>query len=72
MQRTFTEAHSILGTAWLYGRVRAVTSEQFIRPAPLPAYSVLGHERWADIGLSPMGNWRGAVSQAMSHLATSD
>ena len=46
-------------------RVRAVTSEQFVRPAPRPAYSVLGHARWADIGLPPMRDWRSAIAEAM-------
>ena len=54
------------------GRVRAVTSEQFVRPAPRPAYSVLAHRGWAENGLSPMRSWRDALSQAISHLATSD
>ena len=42
-------------------RVRAVTSEQFVRPAPRPAYSVLGHARWADIPMAPMRPWRDAL-----------
>ena len=46
-------------------RVRAVTSEQFVRPAPRPAYSVLGHARWADIGLAPMRDWRSAIAEAI-------
>ena len=46
-------------------RVVAVTSEQFVRPAPRPAYSVLGHERWADAGLAPMRDWRAAIGEAM-------
>lgn len=46
-------------------RVIAVTSEQFVRPAPRPAYSVLGHERWADAGLAPMRDWRAAIAEAM-------
>ncbi len=46
-------------------RVRAVTSEQFVRPAPRPAYSVLGHERWAEVGLPQMRDWRAAIADAM-------
>jgi len=46
-------------------RVIAVTSEQFVRPAPRPAYSVLGHDRWADVGLAEMRDWRLAISDAM-------
>ena len=46
-------------------RVVAVTSEQFVRPAPRPAYSVLGHDRWADVGLAAMRDWRLAISDAM-------
>jgi len=46
-------------------RVHAVTSEQFVRPAPRPAYSVLSHARWADIGLAPMRDWRSAIAEAI-------
>jgi dTDP-4-dehydrorhamnose reductase len=46
-------------------RVLAVTSEQFIRPAPRPAYSVLGHDRWAQVGLPEMRDWREAIAEAM-------
>ena len=46
-------------------RVIAVTSEQFVRPAPRPAYSVLGHQRWADAGLSEMRDWREAIAEGM-------
>ena len=46
-------------------RVIAVTSEQFVRPAPRPAYSVLGHQRWLDVGLAPMRDWRAAIAEAM-------
>jgi dTDP-4-dehydrorhamnose reductase len=38
-------------------RVRPTTSEKFVRPAPRPAYSVLGHQRWAEAGLAPMPDW---------------
>ncbi len=37
--------------------VRPVTSEQFTRPAPRPAYSVLGHDRFADVGVAPVPDW---------------
>lgn len=46
-------------------RVIAVTSEQFVRPAPRPAYSVLGHRRWADAGLPEMRHWQEAIAEAM-------
>ena len=46
-------------------RVIAVTSEQFVRPAPRPAYSVLGHRRWTEVGLSEMRDWREAIAEAM-------
>ena len=51
-------------------RVRAVSSKQFVRPAPRPAYSVLGHERWADIGLAPMRDWRRAIREAIARGLT--
>ena len=46
-------------------RVIAVTSEQFVRPAPRPAYSVLGHQRWADAGVAEMRDWRRAIADAV-------
>ena len=46
-------------------RVIAVTSEQFVRPAPRPAYSVLGHRRWAEVGLPEMRDWCEAIAEAM-------
>jgi dTDP-4-dehydrorhamnose reductase len=47
-------------------RVTPTTSAQFVLPAPRPAYSVLGHDAWARAGLSPMRNWRAALSAANS------
>ena len=47
-------------------RVLPVTSDQFIRPAPRPAYSVLGHDRWAEVGLAPMRPWHVALATALS------
>ena len=45
-------------------RVLPTDSSQFIRPAPRPPYSVLGHDRWGAIGLSPMRAWRSALEAA--------
>jgi dTDP-4-dehydrorhamnose reductase len=37
--------------------VEPTTSEAFVRPAPRPAYSVLGHEKLERIGIEPIGPW---------------
>lgn len=46
-------------------RVRPTTSEKFVRPAPRPAYSVLGHDRWARAGLPPLADWRDMLAEAV-------
>lgn len=38
-------------------KVRPTTSEAFVRPAPRPAFSVLGHDRLRAIGVEPIGDW---------------
>jgi dTDP-4-dehydrorhamnose reductase len=45
-------------------RVHPTDSTQFIRPAPRPPYSVLGHDRWSAAGLPPMRAWRSALEAA--------
>ena len=50
-------------------RVRATTSAAFTRPAPRPAYSVLGHDRHDAAGVEPIGDWRTALSRAWPVLA---
>ncbi len=40
------------------GMVAPTTSAAFARPAPRPAYSVLGHDRLREIGIAPIGDWR--------------
>lgn len=44
--------------------VTPTTSAAYQRPAPRPAYSVLGHEAWAAAGLKPIGDWRDALERA--------
>jgi dTDP-4-dehydrorhamnose reductase len=50
-------------------RVRPTTSSAYVRPAPRPSYSVLGHDAWASAGVEPIGNWRLALRQAFPVLA---
>lgn len=45
-------------------RVRPVPSSALPRPAPRPAYSVLGHGAWAGPGIPPIGEWRTALRRA--------
>jgi len=42
-------ARSVVGTT---------TSESFVRPAPRPSYSVLGHDELVTAGIAPIGDWR--------------
>ncbi|GAB2452159.1 dTDP-4-dehydrorhamnose reductase [Conyzicola lurida] len=47
-------------------RVKPTDSSAFVRPAPRPAYSVLGHDAWSAAGLSPMRDWRTALTEAFA------
>jgi dTDP-4-dehydrorhamnose reductase len=49
-------------------RVRPTTTDAFPRPAPRPAYSVLGHDAWAAAGLEPIGDWRVSLRRAFPAL----
>ena len=44
--------------------VKPTTSAEFVRPAPRPANSVLGHDAWAEAGLAPIRDWREALVDA--------
>ncbi len=49
-------------------RVHATTTGAFPRPAPRPAYSVLGHDAWGAVGLEPIGDWRLSLRRAFPAL----
>lgn len=53
-------------------RVLPTTSADFVRPAPRPAYSVLGHDRWMSQGLPEMRPWREALEQAFEDGISAD
>lgn len=47
-------------------RVTPTDSSTFVRPAPRPAYSVLGHDGWTAAGLPPLRPWRDALHAAVA------
>lgn len=47
-------------------RVRPTTSDQFVRPAPRPSYSVLSDVAWRAAGLPALPHWRDALRTAFA------
>ena len=47
-------------------RVKPVDSAKFVRPAPRPSYSLLGHDGWTKVGLKPMRDWKSALRSAFA------
>jgi dTDP-4-dehydrorhamnose reductase len=50
-------------------RVLPAKSITMARPAPRPAYSVLGHAAWGRAGLPPIGGWAQALHRGLPELA---
>ena len=52
-------------------RVLPTTTESFPRPAPRPAYSVLGHEAWSRAGLPALRDWQASLTDALPSVISS-
>ena len=50
------------------GVVTATTSQQFVRPAPRPQYSVLGHDAAKRAGVVPIDDWHARWHQAAQQV----
>src|SRR3954451_5289879 len=48
--------------------VTPTTSDAFVRPAPRPAYSVLGHDASARLGIEPIGPWQDRWAEAAASV----
>jgi dTDP-4-dehydrorhamnose reductase len=48
--------------------VQPTSSAAFVRPAPRPAYSVLGHEALTGLGVDPIGDWEDRWAEAATSV----
>jgi dTDP-4-dehydrorhamnose reductase len=65
----FGFAQAIVAAAGLDPAIVTPTdSESFQRPAPRPAYSVLGHDALERIGLAPIGDWAERWAQSSAEV----
>jgi dTDP-4-dehydrorhamnose reductase len=51
------------------GRVTPTTTKALAKPAPRPAYSVLGHAKWASAGLPSLPDWQSSLRLAFPAMA---
>lgn len=47
-------------------RIIPVSSEEFIRPAPRPKYSVLSHSKFKSLNIEPIRHWKDALGVAFN------
>ena len=52
--------------------VMPTSSAAFVRPAPRPAYSVLGHDALTQIGVEPIGDWEQRWAEAATSVLAVD
>ncbi|GIG20178.1 NAD(P)-dependent oxidoreductase [Cellulomonas chitinilytica] len=62
-------AQAVVGAAGMDPSiVRTTTSAEYVRPAPRPAFSVLGHDALLAVGVDPIADWRDRWSTAASQV----
>jgi dTDP-4-dehydrorhamnose reductase len=52
-------------------RLIPVSSDEYTQKAKRPEYSVLGHDAWNKTGITPMRDWRHALTDAMPEIISS-
>lgn len=69
----FEQAQAVLDAVGLDpSLVTPVSGSAFPRPAARPAWSVLGHDAWARVGMPPLRDWREAIDAAARAGAIAD
>lgn len=52
-------------------RIIPISTGENLRQAKRPSYSVLNHDSWLQTSLTPMRNWKSALSEAMPEIISS-